>query len=74
MKGLGRVLLGTSGWSYNEWVGAFYEDEKQSKLKHYNRIFNTVEINSTFYAYPRKELVYGWVKQRARDNEILKEE
>lgn len=64
---MGRVLLGTSGWSYNEWVGAFYEDEKQSKLKHYNRIFNTVEINSTFYAYPRKELVYGWVKHSPPD-------
>lgn len=56
----GRVLLGTSGWSYNEWVGVFYPTASESKLRHYTRVFQTAEIDSTFYAYPQKGMVLGW--------------
>jgi len=55
---LGDLIFGTSGWSYKEWVGPFYE--KSSKMfSHYMRFFNTAEINSTFYAYPSKATIYG---------------
>jgi len=53
-----ELLFGTSGWSYREWVGPFYEDEKRM-FSYYARFFNTVEINSTFYRYPSKSTVYG---------------
>ena len=53
-----ELLFGTSGWSYKEWVGPFYEDEKRM-FSYYARFFNTVEINSTFYRYPSKSTIYG---------------
>ncbi|MFQ5758284.1 MAG: DUF72 domain-containing protein [Candidatus Bathyarchaeia archaeon] len=59
---MGEVLLGCSGWSYKDWVGPFYKAEKKSKLKAYSKVFKTAEINSTFYAYPSKGTVMGWLK------------
>jgi uncharacterized protein YecE (DUF72 family) len=56
------VLLGTSGWSYNEWVGPFYTKMDKSKLRAYTKVFKTVEIDSTFYRYPTKGTVMGWTK------------
>ena len=53
-----ELLFGTSGWSYKEWVGPFYEDEK-GMFSYYARFFNTVEINSTFYRYPSRSTIYG---------------
>ena len=46
-----KLYLGTSGWSYDEWVGIFYE-KSENKLQQYIRVFNTVEMDSTFYSYP----------------------
>jgi len=56
------ILLGTSGWSYKEWVGPFYTEKDKSLLKAYTRVFKTVEIDSTFYRYPSKGTVMGWVR------------
>lgn len=56
------ILLGTSGWSYKEWIGPFYSKEDKSMLRAYGKVFKTVEINSTFYRYPSKGTVMGWVK------------
>lgn len=57
-----NVLLGTSGWSYNEWVGPFYTKMDKSKLRAYSKVFKTVEIDSTFYRYPSKGTVIGWTR------------
>jgi len=54
------LLIGTSGWSYNEWTGVFYPSPSTNKLSFYAKIFGTAEIDSTFYAYPSKGLVLGW--------------
>ena len=62
VSSLGNVLLGTSGWSYKEWERIFYADTKTPKLSYYSHIFQTAEIDSTFYAYPPKGLVYGWAR------------
>ena len=53
-----ELILGTSGWSYDEWVGPFYR-EKQKKFSSYAEFFNTSEINSTFYAYPKEGMIRG---------------
>ncbi|MEM1977300.1 MAG: DUF72 domain-containing protein [Candidatus Caldarchaeum sp.] len=55
LGGLGSVFLGTSGWSYEEWTGPVYGGSKQPKLRLYSRLFNTAEMDSSFYAYPRRE-------------------
>ena len=62
-----KILLGCSGWFYKDWVGPFYKVEKASKLKVYSEVFKTAEINSTFYAYPSKGMVMGWLKYTKPD-------
>jgi len=58
---LSQLLLGTSGWSYKEWVGPFYNVNKKM-LSYYVKYFETAEINSTFYRYPSRGMVYGWLR------------
>jgi uncharacterized protein YecE (DUF72 family) len=58
----GKFLFGTSGWSYREWIGPFYTALDKSLLKAYTRVFNTVEIDSTFYGYPSKGTAMGWAR------------
>lgn len=56
------ILFGTSGWSYQEWVGAFYPNNRVAKLPFYSRIFDSVEVDSSFYRAPSKSMVAGWAK------------
>jgi len=48
------VKLGTSGFSYQDWRNHFYPPEipKSRMLPFYCRYFQTVEINSSYYAIP----------------------
>jgi uncharacterized protein YecE (DUF72 family) len=62
-----KILLGTSGWSYKEWEKIFYPDSKTPKLSYYSGVFSTAEIDSTFYAYPNKGLVFGWARNSPPD-------
>lgn len=62
-----EILLGTSGWSYKEWVGAFYRQGERSKLSAYSKVFKTAEIDSTFYRYPSKGMVFGWLRYTKPD-------
>ena len=45
------IYLGTSGFSYNDWVGPFYPSgmPKKDWLLYYARAFNACEINATYY-------------------------
>jgi len=47
-------LLGTSGYSYQEWKGSFYPAKLPAKqmLAFYGNHFRTVEINYTFKRLP----------------------
>jgi len=49
------IYLGTSGFSYSDWVGNFYPVgmPKGEWLTYYAREFNTCEVNSSFYALPK---------------------
>lgn len=64
---MSRILLGTSGWYYKDWVGPLYKEKKERKLATYSSIFETAEIDSTFYAYPSKGMVMGWLKYTKPD-------
>ncbi len=48
-------LIGCSGYYYPQWKGTFYPEKlPPSKwLEHYSRVFNTVELNGTFYRTPK---------------------
>jgi uncharacterized protein YecE (DUF72 family) len=56
------ILLGTSGWSYTEWEGIFYQKGEKRKLRAYSQVFKTAEIDSTFYRFPAKGTVMGWLR------------
>jgi uncharacterized protein YecE (DUF72 family) len=62
-----NILLGTSGWSYNEWEGPFYQKGEKRKLRAYSSVFKIVEIDSTFYRNPSKGTVMGWLKYSPSD-------
>lgn len=54
--------MGTCGWSYPDWVGPFYPRGTQAgaMLGLYARVFDTVEVNATYYAIPPRARVEGW--------------
>ena len=56
------LVIGTSGWSYNEWAGVFYPTSSTNKLSFYSKIYSTAEVDSSFYAFPSKGLVLGWAR------------
>src|SRR5712692_7266383 len=66
------LLLGTSSWTADGWVGSFYPANAQSRdlLSIYARRFSTVEIDSTFYRIPSPEMVRGW-KEHTPDDFIF---
>ncbi len=63
------LYIGTSGWSYDDWIGPFYPKtiKKGKMLDFYVQEFNLVEINSTFYALPNKYAVIAWNKKTPDD-------
>lgn len=63
------LYLGTSGYSYDDWVGPFYPKglPKHDFLPHYTRFFNCVEVNYTHYAQPTQATMQGMVDRTAPD-------
>lgn len=56
------IRLGTQGWNYDAWVGPFYPEGTKAVdfLSIYSRAFDTVEVDSTFYAVPPAKTIRGW--------------
>src|SRR5438045_8965953 len=57
-----KIMIGTSGWTYDGWRGPFYPKEvpKRLWLSYYASQFCTTEINSSFYRTPALETVVTW--------------
>jgi uncharacterized protein YecE (DUF72 family) len=60
-----RLLIGTSGWTYDGWRGLFYPADvpKKDWLAWYGTQFPTAEINGSFYRTPSLDAVRGWRDQ-----------
>ncbi|RJP42392.1 MAG: DUF72 domain-containing protein [Phycisphaerales bacterium] len=56
------LKIGTSGWSYPDWVGPFYPAGARpiDFLSLYAERFDCVEVDSTYYAIPNSRTVQGW--------------
>jgi uncharacterized protein YecE (DUF72 family) len=65
----GRVRIGTSGFSYKEWLGGFYPPKLAGPkmLAYYAQRLPTVEINYTFRAMPKAEMLRRWGEQVPAD-------
>jgi uncharacterized protein YecE (DUF72 family) len=57
-----RWLIGCSGFYYKHWKEAFYPDNlPQTKwFPYYCQYFNTVELNGTFYSFPKIKALQKW--------------
>ena len=60
-----RVHIGCSGWNYQSWRKTFYPKGLPPSrwLEHYATIFDTVEVNTTFYRLAKRHNVERWVEQ-----------
>jgi uncharacterized protein YecE (DUF72 family) len=59
------VRVGCSGWQYDSWRGRLYPEGlgKGHWLERYAEVFDTVEVNSTFYRLASRDAVARWVEQ-----------
>lgn len=60
------VFLGTSGYSYEDWVGPFYPPgtRKPRMLEYYQHFFPATELNYTYYTMPRASTLFQ-IRNRA---------
>ena len=58
------VRIGCSGWNYGHWRERVYPKGLPTRrwLEHYATLFDTVEVNSTFYRLPARSAVAGWAE------------
>lgn len=56
------VRLGTQGWSYDDWKGVFYPPgaKQEDRLPFYAEVFDTVELDTTFYHAPKGTIARSW--------------
>ena len=59
---LGHIRIGLSGWLYPGWRGVFYPKglKHKDEFAYATRLFNTIEINGTFYSLKRPENFAEW--------------
>src|SRR5437762_8560163 len=62
MRAVVELRIGCVGYSYDFWVGPFYpRHTPQSEfLKLYSKVFDLVEIDSTFYTIPPPATIRSW--------------
>jgi uncharacterized protein YecE (DUF72 family) len=65
LAGRRAVWIGCSGWNYPHWRETVYPKGLPPKkwLERYAELFDTVEVNNTFYRLPSVKAVAGWARQ-----------
>ena len=60
-----RYWVGCSGWSYDDWRGPFYPEGTAAGeyLGRYSRVFDVVEVDSSFYRPPTPFLIRRWARE-----------
>ena len=66
------IIIGTSGWSYDHWENIVYPGGVKGPLRldYYVKLFDTVELNSSFYNWPLDRVFFSWAT-RLPDHFIL---
>ncbi len=69
MQEPGRIRIGISGWNYKPWRGVFYPPKLAHKreLEYAASIFQSIEINGTFYSLQRPSSFERWAKETPDD-------
>jgi uncharacterized protein YecE (DUF72 family) len=67
MQTASKILVGTSGWSHEDWDGVFYplgmDRRREHPLTYLAQYFDMVEINTSFNEYIKPELAKVWAKR-----------
>ena len=60
-----QYRVGCSGWAYKHWKDLFYPHglRQADWFRHYSSVFDTVEINNSFYRTPTEETFKAWGEQ-----------
>jgi len=60
-----EIRIGISGWRYAPWRGVFYPKglKQKDELAYAARIFNSIEVNGTFYSLQRPDSFRAWHDQ-----------
>jgi uncharacterized protein YecE (DUF72 family) len=62
-----KILVGTAGWSHNDWEGVFYPSGMQRRREHpltfLAQCFDMVEISASFYGYIKPEWARVWARR-----------
>ncbi len=66
---MGHWYLGTIGFSYKDWLGEFYPagTSQRDYLSYYCKVFNCVELDTTFHSVPQASKVQSWAASTPRD-------
>jgi len=64
-----EVYLGVQGFTARDWMGTFYPPDisARDQLPFYARVFDTVELNTTFYSIPGEHIVRSWSNRTPDD-------
>src|SRR5687768_451476 len=65
MRARRQARVGCSGWQYKHWRGDFYPDglPQTRWFEHYASVFDTVEINNSFYRLPERATFAAWARR-----------
>lgn len=57
-----KIFVGTSGWTYDDWVGIFYPPDlpPAERIRYYAEHFPAVELNASFYRLPTANMIAAW--------------
>jgi len=69
MKEQVAIRVGTSGYQYADWRGAFYPDgiENRDMLKFYAQHFDVTELNFTYYGIPKPDTIARMMRATPTD-------
>jgi uncharacterized protein YecE (DUF72 family) len=64
-----KLWVGCSGWQYDDWKGEFYPSDcpKTRWFDYYQKFFNTVEVNASYYRFPTDKMIARWVDSTSKD-------
>lgn len=64
-----KIYVGCAKWGRPDWVGKIYPKGTKAGdfLQHYAKLFNSIELNATFYRMPTEAQILGWKSKVGKD-------